>query len=105
MLVLDRIRHRFPWLQPVWADAGDDARQVKAAMARLPVLQMEIVRRSDDTKGFEVRPRRWIVERTFSWLVATDVRRRATKTSQARSPPSSPSPPSDPPSKRLARLA
>ena len=67
-LVLDRIRTRFPWLQLVWADAGYDARQVKAAVARLPVLQMEIVRRSDDQKGFEVLPRRWVVERTFSWL-------------------------------------
>ena len=52
----------------MWADAGYDARQVKAAVARLPVLQMEIVRRSDDTKGFKVQPRRWVVERTFSWL-------------------------------------
>ena len=67
-LVLDRIRTRFPWLQLVWADAGYDARQVKAAVARLPVLQMEIVRRSDDQKRFEVQPRRWVVERTFSWL-------------------------------------
>lgn len=65
-LVLDRVRARFPWLQLVWADAGYDARQVKAAVARLPVLQMEIVRGSDDQKGFEVQPRRWVVERTFS---------------------------------------
>jgi len=67
-LVLERIRTRFPWLQLVWADAGYDARQVKAAVARLPVLQMQIVRRSDDTKGFKIQPRRWVVERTFSWL-------------------------------------
>ncbi len=29
---------------------------------------MEIVRRSDNTKGFLVEPRRWVVERTFSWF-------------------------------------
>jgi putative transposase len=29
---------------------------------------MEIVRRSDDQKGFQVQPRRWMVERTFSCL-------------------------------------
>ena len=45
-----------------------DARQVKAAVARLPVVQMQIVRRSDDTKGFKIQPRRWVVERTFSWI-------------------------------------
>ena len=67
-LVLSRIRARFPWLQLVWADAGYDARQVKAAVANIPVLGMEIVRRSDDVKGFKVQPRRWVVERTFSWI-------------------------------------
>ena len=29
---------------------------------------MEIVKRSDDMRGFVVLPRRWVVERTFSWL-------------------------------------
>jgi transposase len=30
--------------------------------------RLEIVKRSDDTKGFVVLPRRWVVERTFSWF-------------------------------------
>ena len=67
-LVLDRIRTRFSWLELVWADAGYDARQVKAAVDKVPVLQMEIVRRSPDQKGFKVQPRRWVVERTVSWF-------------------------------------
>jgi transposase len=67
-LVLHRIRARFPWLELVWADAGYDARQVRAAVAKVPVLRMEIVRRGDDQKGFKVQPRRWVVERTFSWI-------------------------------------
>ena len=29
---------------------------------------IEIIRRSDDQKGFEVLPRRWVVERTFGWM-------------------------------------
>ena len=29
---------------------------------------IEIVKRSDKAKGFEVPPRRWVVERTFAWL-------------------------------------
>ncbi len=32
------------------------------------MLRMEIVKRSDATKGFMVLPRRWVVERTFSWF-------------------------------------
>jgi transposase len=67
-LVLDKIRQRFPWLERVWADAGYNAHQVKDAVARSPGLRLEIVKRSDDTKGFVVLPRRWVVERTFCWF-------------------------------------
>jgi transposase len=67
-LVLDRIRQRFNWLELIWADAGDNARQVEAAVAKPPPLRVEIVKRSDDVKGFVVLPRRWVVERSFSWF-------------------------------------
>lgn len=29
---------------------------------------LEIVKRNDDIKGFQVLPRRWVVERTLAWL-------------------------------------
>ena len=67
-LVLDKIRQRFPRLELVWADAGYNAHQVKDAVARSPGLRLEIVKRTDDIKGFVVLPRRWVVERTFSWF-------------------------------------
>jgi len=67
-LVLDKIRRRFPWLELVWADGGYNARQVKDAAAKSPGLRVEIVKRTDDVKGFVVLPRRWVVERTFSWF-------------------------------------
>ena len=67
-LVLDKIRKRFPWLDLVWADAGYNAHQVKDAVARSPGLRLEIVKRADNRKGFVVLPRRWVVERTFSWF-------------------------------------
>ena len=65
---LDKIRKRFPWLELVWADAGYNAHQVKNTVARSPGLRLEIVRRTDAVKGFVVLPRRWVVERTFSWF-------------------------------------
>ena len=37
-------------------------------MAKVPLQRMEIVKRGDNTKGFVVLPRRWVVERTFSWF-------------------------------------
>jgi transposase len=67
-LVLDKIRRCFPWLELIWADGGYNAWQVDAAVAKVPLLRMEIVMRSDEMKGFVVLPRRWVVERTFSWF-------------------------------------
>ncbi len=67
-LVIDRIRQRFNWLELIWADAGYNARQVEAAVAKQPALRVEIVKRPDGMKGFIVLPRRWVAERTFSWL-------------------------------------
>jgi putative transposase len=67
-LVLDKIGRRFPWLELMWADGGYNAWQVDTAVAKVPLLHMEIVKRSDNVKGFVVLPRRWVVERTFSWF-------------------------------------
>jgi putative transposase len=30
---------------------------------------IEIIKRSDTAQGFEVLPRRWVVERTFGWMI------------------------------------
>jgi transposase len=67
-LALDKIRWRFPWLELSWADGGYNACQVEAAGARVPLLRMEIVKRSEGMRGFVVLSCRWVVERTFSWF-------------------------------------
>jgi transposase len=67
-LFLEKIRRRFPWLELIWADGGYNAWQVETAVAKVPVLRVEIVKRSNDMNGFVVLPRRWVVERTFSWF-------------------------------------
>ena len=52
----------------VWANGGyqgpDLAEWVKSPLG----WTWEVVKRSDDKKGFVVLPRRWVVERTFAWL-------------------------------------
>ena len=42
--------------------------QVERAVAAQPPLGVEIVKRPDDSSGFIVLSRRWVVERTFSWF-------------------------------------
>jgi putative transposase len=37
-------------------------------LRRYRKVRLEIVKRSDHVKGFVVLPKRWSVERTFSWL-------------------------------------
>jgi transposase len=70
-LVLTGTRARFPRLGLVWVDGGYvnsvDASLVEWA-ARTEGLEVVVVPRNADVKGFQVLPRRWVVERTFSWL-------------------------------------
>ena len=65
--VLKSIRARWPWLRHVFADGGYAGPKLKAAMHRFGDWTIEIIKRSDTAKGFEVLPRRWVVERTFAW--------------------------------------
>ena len=67
-LVLKSIRHAFPWLRHLFADGAYAGPKLKGALARIGDWTLEIVKRSDSAKGFEVLPRRWVVERTFAWL-------------------------------------
>ena len=54
------------------ACAASDAGALESEVANLPrhrQVDLEIVKRSDDMTGFKVLPKRWIVERTFGWLI------------------------------------
>ncbi len=66
--VLKAIRHRFPWLRHVFADGGYVGPKLRAALEGRGDWTIDIIKRSDTAKGFEVLPRRWVVERTFAWL-------------------------------------
>ena len=69
ILVLASLFGRFPFLAKLFADGGYQGPQFRDAVAAiLPQLKVEIVKRSDQASGFQVLPRRWVVERTLAWL-------------------------------------
>jgi len=69
VLLLSTLFGLHPFLLKLFADAGYQGPRFAVAMAkRLPQLAVEIVKRSDQAKGFEVLPMRWVVERTLAWL-------------------------------------
>ena len=66
-LIMLKLCVLLPRLQLIWADGGYAGQLVAWAKAAGGWV-LQIVKRSDDVKGFAVLPKRWIVERTFAWL-------------------------------------
>ena len=66
--LLKAIRYRFPWLRHVFADGGYAGAKLRSALKGQGEWTIEIIKRSDTAKGFEVLPRRWVVERAFAWI-------------------------------------
>ena len=57
-------------LKKLWVDGGYAGEAVKAWVGGLKhthKIDLEVVQRAG--KGFEVLPRRWVVERTFAWVL------------------------------------
>ena len=70
-MLFDKIKHsinnhRWCRLKLIWADGG--YAHIVEEVRKQFGWRLDIVRRSDKAKGFEILPHRWIVERTFGWL-------------------------------------
>jgi len=58
-----------PFLLKLFADGGYQGEKFQAGLKKaIATVNVEIVKRSDQAKGFVVLPKRWVVERTFAWL-------------------------------------
>ena len=66
-LLFAKVKGCFPRLKLVWADGGYAGKLVEWVKEFCDWV-LEIVKRTDDMKGFVLLPHRWVVERTFGWL-------------------------------------
>lgn len=51
----------------MWADGGYAGKLIAWVNTRCH-WKLEIVKRTDNLKGFKLLPHRWVVERTFGWF-------------------------------------
>ncbi len=65
--LLPGLKRLCPRLEKIWADGVYSGSLIDWVASRLHCT-LEIVKRSDDQKGFVVLPKRWIVERSLAWL-------------------------------------
>jgi len=66
--LLEQLRHRFPKLRHVFADRVYRGEQLVNALSHCGPWTNEIVERPPGVKGYQLLPRRWVVERTFAWF-------------------------------------
>lgn len=67
--VIEASRKRFPLLKKILADGGYKGKElVDAAREKLGCEFTVVTRQDESPKKFNVIPKRWIVERSFSWL-------------------------------------
>lgn len=66
--LLRALRRSFPKLRHIFADRIYRGPQLRAAIDDCGPWSIEIVERPPGVKGFQLLPRRWVVERTFAWL-------------------------------------
>ena len=60
----------YPELLKLWVDGGFNGPEFAAwVQTQHPKLVVEVVKRLAEGPGFHVLPKRWVVERTFGWLM------------------------------------
>jgi transposase len=67
-LLVARLVKAFTTLRVMWADSCYDAAPLATWIKTTAGITLEIIKRSDLT-GFQLVARRWVVERTFGWLM------------------------------------
>jgi transposase len=66
--LLGALRQAFPKLRHIFADRVYRGPQLLNAIADCGPWTIQIVQRPPGVKGFQLLPRRWVVERSLAWL-------------------------------------
>jgi putative transposase len=66
--LLTTLGRRFPRLKKVWVDGNYSGIDFAADIKNETGIDLEVVEREEGQVGFKLLPRRWVVERTFSWF-------------------------------------
>ena len=66
--LLSWVSKRWPELRKLWADQGYSGDELAATLRAQYGIDLEVVTRTPDQKGFAVQPRRWVVERSIAWV-------------------------------------
>jgi|SRR5690242_6273602 len=67
--ICDTIDQQFPSIKKIWADSAYRGELVEYVATWCHYV-LEIVKKVPGQRGFQIQPKRWIVERTFGWLSA-----------------------------------
>jgi transposase len=67
-IVTEAIHQLFLWLRHLFADSVYNGPSLRDALAKFGNWTIEIIKRTADAVGFQLLPRRWVVERTLAWL-------------------------------------
>ena len=66
--ILKRLHRALASVRHIFADGGYQGQLIATAKSAWNIV-VEVVKKPVDQLGFAVLPRRWVVERTFSWLL------------------------------------
>jgi putative transposase len=67
-LLLAGLKPLVPRLEKIWADGAYSGKELARWCEEQGGWEIEVVERDKEVRGFDVLPKRWIVERTFGWL-------------------------------------
>jgi putative transposase len=67
VVLVKEVASEIPTLELIWVDQGYTGPKFSNAIEKVAGAKVEVMKR--EGKEFQLLPRRWVVERTFAWLI------------------------------------